>query len=203
MGHCLFMRKGSVHKKPSLLPSGYTELAYIQSSGTQYIDAGLKPDQDTRLLMDAQLTSTSNYPSLFGTRNRDKQMFWLFANSATQIIFGFGDSKPSATCTMSDRLAIDANKNTLTVNGSVLATATASTFTAAGNLYLCAANNNGTLQYAAQMKLYSCQIYDNGTLVRDFQPCIDASGAVGLYDLVGRQFYGNAGTGSFTGSEVE
>ena len=52
------------------------------------------------------------------------------------------------------------------------------------------------------MNLYSCQIYDNGTLVRDFVPCINGSGEVGLYDLVGKQFYGNAGTGVFTGSEV-
>jgi hypothetical protein len=184
------------------LPDGYTQLMYLESSGTQYIDAGLKPDQDTRLLMDAQLTSTSNYPSLFGTRNQNKQMFWLFANSATQIIFGFGDSKPSATCTMSDRLAIDANKNTLTVNGSVLATATASTFSADINLYLCATNNYGTLQYLASMKLYSCRIYNNGLMVRDFIPCRNASGTIGLYDLVNGQFYTNAGTGTFTAGEV-
>lgn len=49
-------------------------------------------------------------------------------------------------------------------------------------------------------KLYSCQIR-KGTdlpLVRDFVPCIDSSGAVGLYDLVGNSFYGNSGTGSLT-----
>ena len=60
MGHCLFMRKGSVHKKPSLLPSGYTELAYIQSSGTQYIDTGVKPDQTYTLKIKFQTTQTSS-----------------------------------------------------------------------------------------------------------------------------------------------
>lgn len=54
------------------------------------------------------------------------------------------------------------------------------------------------------MKLYACQIYDNGTLVRDFYPCTNESGAVGLYDLVGKQFYSNAGTGAFVaGAEVK
>lgn len=203
MGHVLYLRKGSVHTTPGkVLPAGYTKLQYIQSTGTQYVDTGFVPDENARLIMDAQLATTSGYPSIFGTRSSNAKMFWLYANSATEIVFGFGSSKPTAACTMGNRLSVDANKNTLTVNGSVLATATASTFTAAGNLYLCAANNNGTLQYAAQMKLYSCQIYDNGTLVRDFHPCIDASGAVGLYDFVGKQFYGNAGTGAFTGSEV-
>ena len=52
------------------------------------------------------------------------------------------------------------------------------------------------------MALYYCRIFDGDTLLRDYIPCINASGAVGLYDLVGRQFYGNAGTGAFTGSEV-
>ena len=53
------------------------------------------------------------------------------------------------------------------------------------------------------MQLYSCQIYDNGTLIRDFVPSQDPTGNVGLYDLVGAQFYGNAGTGAFVaGPEI-
>lgn len=186
----------------SRLPEGYTEVQYIQSSGTQYVDTGFVPDQNTQLLMDAQLTATSGYPSLFGARSQNTKMFWLYANTATSIIFGFGSNKPSADCTMSDRLDIDANKNTLTVNGSVLATATASTFTAAGNLYLCAVNNAGKLQYSASMKLYACQIYDNETLTRNFIPCKNAAGAVGLYDTVGAEFYANAGTGSFAAGDA-
>lgn len=184
------------------LPEGYTQLEYIQSTGEQYVDTGFVPNENARLLMDAQLTATSGYPSLFGARSSNTKMFWLYANSATEIVFGFGSSKPTAACTMSNRLSVDANKNTLTVNGSVLATATASTFTAAGNLYLCAANNAGKLQYAASMKLYSCQIYDNGTLTRNFIPCKNASGAVGLYDIVGAEFYANAGSGTFAAGPV-
>ncbi|MBQ4353596.1 MAG: discoidin domain-containing protein [Clostridia bacterium] len=48
------------------------------------------------------------------------------------------------------------------------------------------------------MRMYSCQIYDNGTLVRDFVPCVDYSGEVGMYDLVSAVFYGSSGTGAFT-----
>lgn len=51
--------------------------------------------------------------------------------------------------------------------------------------------------------MYSCKIYDNETLVRNFVPCKNASGAVGLYDTVEGQFYANAGTGTFTaGPEI-
>ena len=50
----------------------------------------------------------------------------------------------------------------------------------------------------ASMKLYSCKIYNNGTLVRDFVPVKNSSGTIGLYDLVNSAFYTNAGSGTFT-----
>ena len=34
------------------IPSGYKRLEYIKSSGTQYIDTGFKPNQNTRVVMD-------------------------------------------------------------------------------------------------------------------------------------------------------
>ena len=52
----------------------------------------------------------------------------------------------------------------------------------------------------AQAKIYSAQIYYGSTMVRNFIPVERKSdGAVGLYDLVSEQFFGNAGTGSFGG----
>lgn len=51
--------------------------------------------------------------------------------------------------------------------------------------------------------LYSCQIYDNDVLIRDYVPCQGPSGDIGLYDTENNQFYGNAGTGTFTaGPEI-
>ena len=52
------------------------------------------------------------------------------------------------------------------------------------------------------MALYYCRIYDGNTIIRDYIPCKNAGGAVGLYDLIGQKFYGNAGTGSFTAGPV-
>jgi hypothetical protein len=51
-------------------------------------------------------------------------------------------------------------------------------------------------------KLYVCRIYDKFTLVRDFVPCKNSSGTIGLYDLVNNQFYSNAGSGTFTAGPV-
>ena len=53
------------------------------------------------------------------------------------------------------------------------------------------------------IKLYYLKILVDGNLVRSFVPVFDTTtGKYGLYDLVGRQFYGNAGTGDFTGANA-
>ena len=51
--------------------------------------------------------------------------------------------------------------------------------------------------------MYSFRIYDGATLVRDFIPCKNTGGIIGLWDNVNSQFYTNAGTGAFiAGPEI-
>ena len=198
MGHVLFLRKGSVHKKPSLLPSGYTELAYIQSSGTQYIDTGVKPDQTYTLKIKFQTTQTSSGGVAVSDQNWQSNGFGLWCNAAV-----FGDqAMQNAPLNGTDPIEAVLNQSGLIVNGEQIWTPTTATFTAPANLTLMALNRNGSASEKLSGKLYCAQLYSGGTLIRDFQPCIDASGNVGLYDLVGKQFYGNAGTGTFIAGEV-
>lgn len=68
--------------------------------------------------------------------------------------------------------------------------------TSALDLYLFACDG-GSVQ-CVKARMYACKLYSDGTLVRDYVPCIDPAGAAGLYDLVGGRFYGSAGTGTFT-----
>jgi hypothetical protein len=55
----------------------------------------------------------------------------------------------------------------------------------------------GDAVYAGYVKIYSCKIYDNGTLVRDFIPCLNPDGEAGMYDFVNETFRGASGTGDF------
>lgn len=208
MGKCLFMRKGESHTAPKQgLPSGYTELAYIQSSGTQYIDTGFKHNQNTRVVMHVKPVSiTANAWAFEGRTAVDKNkkgVFFYFSSGSlwnADYYDGSGRKSFSGISSTAD-LNIDYDKNTCTING-LSVNFTAKTFQSTFNLTLLACNTGGTVAGHLSAKLYSCQIYDNGTLVRDFKPCINASGDVGLFDMVNQQFYGNAGTGVFTGSEV-
>ena len=50
------------------LPSGYTELQYIESTGTQYIDTGITPTQDYILYTKVAFLGSSG-TNVLGTRN--------------------------------------------------------------------------------------------------------------------------------------
>ena len=183
------------------LPSGYRKLEYIQSSGTQYIDTGLKPKHNTRVVMDLQLLSTAGIPYVFGTwaggmNNCFSVYWWTDVHNSWGVDYGTQRSAIAQT-NWSKRLTVDLNQNVVTVDG-VSYTLTTTTFTATNNLFLLALNNgNSALDYTVG-KVYGCKIYDNGRLVRDFIPCKNASGVIGLWDDVNSVFYQNAGTGTFT-----
>ena len=48
-------------------------------------------------------------------------------------------------------------------------------------------------------RLYSFRVWQNKSMIRDMYPCYlkSDSQVVGMYDLIGNQFYGNDGTGIF------
>lgn len=187
------------------LPSGYIELEYIQSSGTQYIDTGFQPDSNTRTVMECERTAEATSVAFFGARSAasgtDSTSYALIIGSGGKIRSDFYGANVSLTDPGMVKLTIDRNKNVVTVNG-VTATNTAKTAKSSRNMYLFAVNTNGTSTLKMAMKLYACSIYDNGTLVRDFVPCKNSAGEIGLYDTVNGKFYGNAGTGTFTAGPV-
>lgn len=192
--------------KVEKLPAGYTKLQYIQSSGTQHIDTGFKPNSNTRVLMDYE-SLTSGVAFVFGSRHNSSanstSYAFAFVNlNSNSVRSDFGSVESSITGTVLKRVILDKDKNTTTYDGTTV-TAASQTFSSSYNLYLCSVNTAGAAGAKASMRIYSCQIYDNGTLVRDFVPCKNPSGAAGLYDLVNDKFYGNNGTGSFSaGAEV-
>lgn len=181
------------------LPSGYKRLGYIQSSGTQYVDTGFQPNQDTRVFCDAVFVASSTAYWLFGARNGNQDRTFGFLTYDNQYRSDYSTSTDEyLTEVQSGRFTVDKDGNVTKINGETAKTATAGTFQCTHNLYLLANNNNGTVGGQCSATLYACQIYDNGTLIRDYIPCQTTSGEVGLYDLVNSAFYGNAGTGTFT-----
>lgn len=181
------------------LPSGYTQVLYIESSGTQYIDTGFTPNQDTRVVADFELTASDATAFPFcGRTASNKNAFGLYwyTNSKFYAIYGSAQYAFSTT-EGAARHSCDLNKNVATINGETY-TFTQETFTSTVTMAMFARNSGGTITKYPSIRMYSCRIYDNGTLIRDYVPCLNASGTAGLYDMANGVFYGNAGTGSFT-----
>ncbi len=198
------------HQSTSPLPDGYTQLEYIQSSGTQYIDTLFKPDQDTRVAVDFETTSSStDSMALFGARNATNvAAFTVWLSAGNQIGAQYGANAWDAyaiTATFYGQIfTYDLNKNVFSV-GTQTRTLASAVFSTNSNLTVFAINTNNSVDNRrVSGKLYSCKIYDNGTLIRDFVPCKNLLNAIGLYDTVNGQFYANAGSGTFVaGPEVE
>lgn len=192
-----------------VLPKGYKRREYIQSSGTQHIDTGFMPTNNTRVVLDAQYTTLPTslvglVGCIKGTRVEDFSL-WVF-DTTEKLYDGYGNASNQPTVTgLLNRRVYDKNKNVTKVDGVAISNHSANTFTAHVNMYILAMNENGKINSGkSSARIYSCQIYESGTLVRDFVPCENDEGIIGLYDLVEAKFYGNAGSGAFVGgAEIE
>lgn len=187
------------------LPSGYKRLEYIESSGTQYIDTGFKPNQDTRVVMGFQLTKeSSNYRAIMGVRDTvsdtapNQFVFWNYPSEVFRTDF-FGTNKTIDGLTRLSRMTLDKNKNVTTIGGQTI-TNTAASGQCTQNLYLFCVNEAGTAKYFAEAKVWPIKVYDNGTMIRHYIPCINSEGTAGLYDMVNGTFeVDKAGVGFVAG----
>lgn len=192
------------------LPTGYTQVEYIESTGTQYIDTNFIPNQDTRIkvkIMTKDISGMTN-KTVFGSReSATSKHYGVTMGNGSQNLwwtgYGTGSIGTNSSALGDTLYEIEKNKNVTILNGSVLATNQSQTFTCSSNLYLFCMNQRGPTFYS-NIELYSCEMWDNDILVRNFIPCKNPSNVVGLYDTVNDVFYTNAGTGTFiAGAEVE
>lgn len=179
------------------LPSGYTRLDYIETTGTQYIDTGFIPNQDSRIVCEFMYGGSGN--GIYGTRTSTASN-----NFALRVIngkwqAGYNDELGSTIIASdsTDWHIADQNGNVFTIDGEYGYGFVYDKFTAPKSISLGGINANNKFYYGSA-KYRNCQIYDNGVLVRDLVPCRDADGNIGMYDTLNAVFYGNAGTGVFT-----
>lgn len=191
---------------PSRLPIGYTEVEYVQNTGTSYLDIAFKPNTNTRILTEMQAVSSSNYPRLFGagTWNAAAGINLAYQSdggSNCLHINWYGRTSWSYYTSFNfdyNKHTYDLNKNYLYRDGTLVgSTSYTTSYQSSDYLGVFTYIANGrpsSSSYWGQEhfkgKMYSFQIYDNGTLVRDLVPCIkDSDNTVGAYDIVNDVFY--------------
>ena len=181
----------------------YVELEYIEGTGTQYINSGFKPNQNTRIEMKVGDPTSGAY--FFGAWNTAyNRGAYAFGNDNSSLYAGYGNQGGGFGTIISGDTTIDMNKKDIYINGALSKSFNVDTFQVNYDLYLFCQNRAGTPTWNSvsaphSFKLYYCKIYDNDILTRDFIPVKDLNDVVCLYDKVSDTFFYNQGTGDFIG----
>lgn len=181
------------------IPSGLLGLEYIESTGTQYIDTGIKASKNLKVEADIDVSAASGLVMILGDYTSGSYFSWWRQNTTMYAYYG-SNNKTLAELTGKRKYISNNTNNIWSIDTSqITVTPNSSDFSKNGNnLYLFSVNNGGNYNKAS-MKLYSCKIYDNGTLVRDFIPARRISdGKAGLWDKVNLKFYTDENGGNFT-----
>lgn len=188
---------------------GFIQAEYIQLTGAEYINTYYNANGKTRIILDCmQLDISATFCFYCGARTaasltNSTSNTLFFVNNAYRKDF-YGTSKTtSGYYSVNTRFVIDNNMGVVTIGPNYTLSMTSSSTTSSGPLLLGASyvySNSAitNLDNYAKLKIYSCKIYDNGTLVRDFVPCLEDNedGHIGLYDKVNDVFYRPFGTGN-------
>lgn len=188
----------------SILPEGYTQVEHITSphGKTPYILAGVNAGNslEFELKYSDPLTFTGQYGgAILGGRNYSGNNDFQLTNYNGGMLRTGGSSSPSFSITANMVNECSLHGNTFIWNGSSYTVTRSMTvgipiwIFGLNQLTGSAANqfSDGTLYY---LKLWS-----GGNLVRDFIPCLKEDGnEYGLFDLVGRTFYGSSNSDKFT-----
>lgn len=186
----------------------YSPIEYLNFTGTstQLINTGYKPNNNTTVEVKTNVTGTGKW--LYGGReNTSKNIYGLYITGGTNLWYQYsvgGSSAATPDLVNTDRI-IKTDKNVLYVDGVAKQTKDTATFQSSVNMYIGTINTSGSLdtRYFTG-KIYYFKIWEDGTLVRSYIPCIRKSdNKVGFYEEVNGDFVGNGFTTTLSGIENE
>ena len=187
---------------PMGIPLYGRRLQYLTSTGTQYIDTGVRPDfanGDSIEISYYGAEFTGSAPCIFGSRETNvRNGVYCLANTfieAGSEDFVVHQFPPPAL--IGDHI-MSVDDTHVTLVGETYSYMLRHV-TCGLPLFLFALNNYGTgtaVPYSG-MRLYDWKYWHNGTLAQHLIPVLDRSGVPCLYDTISRTLKYNAGTGTF------
>lgn len=185
---------------------------YIENQiNASFIDINYIPNYKTKLRIKVGKCTSENSNTIIASRTSPNveslclfrtgtgnyyDFYW--GNSSNSIYFATVD-KMLTTSIKTIEVVPDLNGNaSLLFDGINKGTQNSGTWNGTKSLNLFAWVNDivsGTCQ------IYSLEIWDNNTLVREMYPAIDNNGVACMYDYISGQFFYNQGTGEFTVSQ--
>lgn len=193
----------------SYIPTGWTiansykrDLAYLESTGTQYINTDIKPDfaNGDSIELHYYGPDAQSVVATFGSRGTNVTNGVYQAGS--NIVFCDSNGYTAVPFNYRNEHTLSINNVNIVDNGNILATVPRQV-TSAKNIYLFAFNSNETISnYYSGMKLYEWKYYKNGVLAQHLIPVMNNDDVPCLYDKVTATFKYNAGTGQFNYGEL-
>ena len=183
---------------------------YIQSTGTQWIDTGVKGYMNHTYEIDFQQTDTNDY-RIWGAFGQSSyigyNMSLTYKNSPHEWILRWNSTESDQEF-YSSGVTIDTNRHTIKIKNGVIYFDGINVGSSSGhdtwysinyNLFLFTVNPaDDTTSDNSKCKIYRYKDTDfNGNVVRDMVPC-KYNGVAGMWDKVENKFYGNSGTDVFT-----
>lgn len=192
--------------QPSRLPAGYKEVEWITMPKGGYISSGVNAKGTLRVYTKFAIrelevawifgSRKGEYDSNFGVLNHTSNNFIRPAYGNDYINISNSNIKDT------NIHVIDMAYGSCKLDGVTLHNFGQKEFEGI-DMLIGAFRNNNVIDATAAHDFYEFTIWENSVEIRNFVPCINPSGEAGMYDLVGKQFYGNAGTGEFiTGAVV-
>ena len=170
----------------------YIWLDYIESTGSQYIDTGISPTSTMEAEVAFTPTGGLTENAIFGSTWSASGYFLMFYQNKIRWHSG-GKSVDIGSYSAGNRVVCHCTNSYITVNGSRYAISGGAN--SSNNIFIFSTADLKTLNGIGRLEYM--KIWDNGDLIRDFVPCINTSGAVGLFDRITNSFFANNGSGKF------
>lgn len=200
-----FRRRLMMSVNKSKLPSGYTELEYLESTGTQYIDTNILSNNDSGCEMCFQFTNIRNVQFAIGSLELGISRFLpLFVDTQPKRAFYYTNTIDLQRKFYANEVDTDIHFVKYNCDGSgsiIFDDINCGDVEEMGNsinatIYLFARNYRGA-DCLARVKMYKCIIYEKGRKISNFIPALDASSKPCMYDTVSKQTFYNKGKGEF------
>lgn len=184
---------------------------YLESSGTQYIDTGIKGKSgiSAKTKVNYSYLSGTASHAIGGEYTSNTSCYFGMVRANGHFTYLYKNSVVETTTTLSTNtdydidITLNNGNQRFVINGNVVSTGTVSgDFTSTNNLFLYAINSVNGADVFGSLKMYYMKIYENNTLSRDYIPCKDENNVGFMFDRVTHTAYLNAGTGSFTFGKV-
>ena len=178
----------------------YEVIDYIESSGTQYIDTGVKGSIKNKIELDLQYVGDVSKFQINGLLWGDMRNDIGLYNS--KVFWGVSTNSVTSNTNADNgrhTYFIDCTNGSYGMDGTTIGSVTPATVGDSGKHVLLGARGlyNADPERYCYEKIYGGKYYIDGILARNFIPIKTEKGAVGLLDQVNNVAYYNVGTGTF------